>query len=202
MVDGKMVNILVGDSGAFCDYCHATRNEANDLTQILQGFQNDRSFEEAKDIWGKLEKGEMKYGDKERAGQVHEPLTASNVCFFAILHQKLRSLDQCLKLLYHVVAKQTHTWSETNPKVKSALKKAKAEVIETIRRKTGILLDSPTSNGGNTNSGPVSDRFFCPKEREDICSVIFNDDERDKFNTLLSKFNVLLSVALRMLEIQ
>ena len=55
-------------------------------------------------------------------------------------------------------------------------------------------MDSPTSNGGNTNSGPVSDRFFSPKEREDICSVIFNDDERDKFNTLLSKFNVLLSV--------
>ena len=109
MVDGKMVDILVGDSGAFCHYCHATRNEANDLTQILQGFKIDRSFEEAKDIWEKLEKGEMKYGDKERAGQVHEPLTASNVRFFAILHQKLRSLDQCLKLLYHVVAKQTHT---------------------------------------------------------------------------------------------
>ena len=125
---------------------------------------------------------------------LYESIIASNVRFFAILHQKLRFLDQCLKLLYHVVAKQTHTWSETNPKVKSALKKAKAEVIETIRRKTGILLDSPTSNGGNTNSGPVSDRFFSPKEREHICSVISNDDERDKFYTLLSKFNVLLSI--------
>ena len=87
------------------------KEQKNDLTQILQGFKIDRSFEEAKDIWEKLEKGEMKYGDKERAGQVHEPITASNVRFFAILHQKLRCLDQCLKLLYHVVAKQTHTWS-------------------------------------------------------------------------------------------
>ena len=40
----------------------------------------------------------------------------------------------------------------------------------------------------------MSDRFFSPKEREHICSVISNDDERDKFYTLLSKFNVLLSI--------
>ena len=39
MVDGKMVDILVGDSGAFCHYCHTTRNEANDLLHILQRFQ-------------------------------------------------------------------------------------------------------------------------------------------------------------------
>ena len=38
MVDGKMVDILQGDSGSFCHYCYVSRQEANDLTCILQGF--------------------------------------------------------------------------------------------------------------------------------------------------------------------
>ena len=194
MVDGKMVGLFVGDSGSFCHYCNVTRAEANDLSTILQSFKIEKSFEEVKKIWEKLEHEEIRYSDRERKGQCHEPLASSDVKFFAILHQKICSLDQCLKLLYHLVSGQRHTWSESNPSVKSAVKIAKVEVIETVRQKTGILLDSPTSDGGNTNSGPVADRFFSVKERENICSVIQNEDHREKFNMLLSKFNVLLSI--------
>ena len=38
MVDGKMVDLIQGDSGSFCHYCNATRAQANDLECILQGF--------------------------------------------------------------------------------------------------------------------------------------------------------------------
>ena len=35
MVDGKMVDLIQGDSGSFCHYCNATRKQANDLTCIM-----------------------------------------------------------------------------------------------------------------------------------------------------------------------
>ena len=32
LIDGKMVDLIQGDSGSFCHYCNATRAEANDIT--------------------------------------------------------------------------------------------------------------------------------------------------------------------------
>ena len=37
--------------------------------------------------------------------------------------------------------------------VKTALKTAKKKVIQNVREKTGMLLESSTSSGGNTNNG-------------------------------------------------
>ena len=194
MVDGKMVSILLGDSGAFCHYCDIKRKEANDLVIILQQFRIVKGFTEILETWRKLESGEIGYNNSERKGQVNEPISSSDVKFFAILHQKLRSLDHCLKILYHIVSGNTHTWSEANPAVKASLKLAKMKVIQIVKRKTGMLLDSPTSQGGNTNSGPLADRFFGVKDREDISSTIENTEERENFSSLLSKINVFLTI--------
>ena len=136
----------------------------------------------------------MRYDDPARHGQCHKPMAKKQARFFAILHQKLRGLDHCLKLLYHLESGQTHTWSEVNPRVKAALGLSKATVIEKIRSSTGMLLDSPTSSGGNTNNGPLASRFFSPENREAICAVINNSADRENFRVLLSKFNVLLSI--------
>ena len=87
----------------------------------------------------------------------------STLRFFAIMHQKLCSLDNCLKLLYHLVSGQTHTWSESNANVKDAIKAAKRETIDHIRRECGFLVDCPTSIEGNTNTGPIADQFFSAK---------------------------------------
>ena len=194
MIDGKMVDIIQGDSGSFCHYCKATRKDANDLTCIMQGFHIEKTFEEMKATWDNIESGEMLYNDPDRAGQCHEPMNVSDLKFFAILHQKLRSLDMCLKLLYHLVSGQTHTWSETSPNVKLAVGAAKKEVIDHIRKKCGFLVDCPTKIGGNTNTGPIADRFFDPKNRELICSVIRKSSDREGFVKLLSYFNMILSI--------
>jgi hypothetical protein len=194
MVDGKMVDLLVGDSGAFCHYCKCSRSDANDLVCILHGFTIDKNYNDVLSTWRRLENGKILYKDTERHGQCHEPIVESDVKFFAILHQKLRALDHCLKILYHIVGKQTHTWSEQDIKVKTALKTAKKKVIQNVREKTGMLLDSSTSSGGNTNNGPLADRFFSPKERKSICSIILKTEDQDSFSTLLSKFNILLSI--------
>jgi hypothetical protein len=113
-----------------------------------------------RDTWDDIEQGNMSYYDPSRSGQCHKPMNVNDLRFFAILHQKLRSLDNCLKLLYHLVSGQTHTWSESSPNVKLALSVAKPEVIEHIRKNCGFLVDCPTKIGGNTNTGPTADRFF------------------------------------------
>ena len=43
-------------------------------------------------------------------------------------------------------------------------------------------------------SGPLSDRFFSPEERQNICSVIPDESDRANFSELLSKLNVFFSV--------
>ena len=43
MVDGKMADLLQGDSGAFCHYCTATRESANNIKRIEEGFDIEKS---------------------------------------------------------------------------------------------------------------------------------------------------------------
>ena len=57
-----------------------------------------------------------------------------------------------------------------------------------------MFLDSSTSSSGNTNNGPIAHLFFSPKERNLICSIILKAEDQDSFSTLLSKFNILLSI--------
>ena len=78
--------------------------------------------------------------------------------------------------------------------VKTALKTAKKKVIQNVCEKIGTFLDSSTSSGGNTNNGPIAHLFFSPKERNLICSIILKTEDQDSFSTLISKFNILLSI--------
>ena len=121
-------------------------------------------------------------------------MNKSDLWFFAIMHQKLRSLDNCLKILYHIVSGQTHTWSERNCNVKDAVKAAKKECITHIRKECWFLVDCPTQVGGNTNTGPVAEKFYSPKYRDEICSVIRKESDREAFHTLLGYFNKMLSI--------
>ena len=122
-----------------------------------------------RETWESIKEGDMLYSDPNRSRQCHEPMYVSDLKFFAILHQKLRTLDLCLKLLYHLVSGQTHTWSESSPNVKIAIAAAKKEDdIDHIRNKCGFLVDCPTKMGGNTNTGPIADRFFDPMNRKSI----------------------------------
>ena len=194
MMDGKMVDLVQGDSGSFCHYCNVSRADANNLSKIQEGFRIEKTAEECLKTWEMLEAKSMVYSDKERNGQVHKPLNKQNIRFYGITHQKLRSLDHMEKLLYHLVSGQTHTWSEGNHRVKDALKSAKKETVEHIRKNLGFLIDTPTSDGGNTDSGGIAERFFSSESREDICSLILNQNHREAYSKLLELYNVVLSV--------
>ena len=112
--------------------------------------------------------------------------------YFAILHQKLRSFDHCLKLLYHLRADYTRNWSE--PTAAGPLKRAKQEVIDHIWEKCHFLVDTPTSGGGNTNVGGTAELFFKEENREAICQIISKESYRTAFSKLLGLFNIMLSI--------
>ena len=57
-----------------------------------------------------------------------------------------------------------------------------------------MLIDSPSTNGGNTNCGPLADRFFSIRHREEICSLILNSEDRENYKLFLSLTNIVLSV--------
>ena len=199
MIDRKMLDILQGDSGAFCHYCDIKRADASNFQLISAsgagGMPITKTIEECYERWELVESGEISQNNPLRAGQCHKPLLTQSGCLFAILHQALRSLDFVLKILYHLVAGHK-VWSEADPTVKADVATSKAKVISHIKATCGgLLVDSPTAVGGNTNTGPVSQRFFAWCNREAICSLIDDAADRENFNILLGQFNVSLSVA-------
>lgn len=191
MVDCKMVSLLQGDSGGFCHYCFVNRQNANDPLIIAQGFHIEKTLEQMEETWKEVEAGNISWSDPRRAGQCHEPITSTNMRYFAVLHQKLRSFDHCLKLMYHLVADYTRNWSDPTS---GPLKRAKQEVIDHIWQKCSFLVDTPTSGGGNTNVGGTAERFFAEENRDAICQIIRKESDRTAFSKLLSMFNIMLSI--------
>lgn len=56
MIDGKMVGLLQGDSGAFCHMCHVSREEENDIKLIVDRFEITKNFATYKAAWEKIVK--------------------------------------------------------------------------------------------------------------------------------------------------
>ena len=59
----------------------------------------------------------------------------------------------------------------------------------------GILMDTPTGNGGNTNSGPLASRSFLIQTNwKDICDLILNAEDGENYAQLLGYLNSFLAV--------
>ena len=88
-----------------------------------------------------------------------------------------------------------HNWLEANPWVKDALKIGKEEKIRVVREKCGFRLDTTTQDGGNSNNGPIADRYFDPNKSG---SHMFNNQKyswnRETFSILFAKYNIMLSL--------
>ena len=93
----------------------------------------------------------------------------------AVMHWKLRSFDFLLQIYYRLIA-GAKVWGESDkhslPFIKAA--NAKQEAIDFLRKETGMLVDTPTSEGGNTNNGVMAESFLNPDNREKVCSIIRN----------------------------
>ena len=192
MVDGKMVSLLQGDSGAFCHLCHVSRSDANDPDLIAEGFEITKDYESCTAAWDKLQSGEIAYQSCERQGQCHENILKANLSCFSLLHFKLRSLDFAQNILYHLSAGQ-RIWRETG-QVQTIVKRQKQACIDHVRTTIGMLMDSPCGSGGNTNTGPLADRYFSPENRQFICELISNEEDRMNYERLLTLVNIMLTV--------
>lgn len=182
-----------GVGGPFCHYCDVKRDEANSLIRIHEGFPINRNAEESANVWEQLQSGDLKYKDPKRKGQTNPRIAEFDVLFYGILHSELRSLDHVLKILYHMNI-NLYEWSESEPKKKHSLEISKEDIRKKIKEKTGMVIDTPTSAGGNTNTGVLAKKWFSPEHREAICSVILKSEDRYNYSMLLSKFNVMCSV--------
>ena len=151
MLDGKMTDIVQGDSGAFCHYCDVNLKEASSVDYLAKtgagGMPITKTVEECLQRWELTEGGEIAYTDPRRRDQCHRPLTTQLCRLFAILHQKLRTLDFALKILYQLVA-ELRVWSEVGQEPKAKITEAKIVVVNHIKLTCkGLLVDSPTSAG-------------------------------------------------------
>lgn len=80
--------------------------------------------------------------------------------------------------------------------MKAKVLEAKAAAIGHINLNCdGSLVDSPTSTGGSTNTGPVAIRFFSQQNCDALCSLIKNRVERNNYAIFLSQISVCLAVS-------
>ena len=109
----------------------------------------------------RLETNQSQFGNQSQSGRL-----------VAVLHQELRSLDFLLKILYHLMCGEK-VWSDASPSVKAKASEAYAEAIKRIKLSCGgLLIDSPMTQGGTSNTGPVARCFFHPSNREALCNQI------------------------------
>ena len=86
MIDGKMVSLLQGDSGAFCHLFHNTRADCNSTLMIAEGFNINKDYATCQEAWEKLVSGEIQYCSSERRGQFHESIVKTDLYCFSVLH--------------------------------------------------------------------------------------------------------------------
>ena len=191
MVDGKMADYLQGDSGSPCHYCDFNTEGINNLLNILNGFYITKSYEICSQIWENVEEGLINWGDATRAGQCHKPLM--ELIIHGITHWKLRTFDTLLLIYYRLIAGVLF-WDVSDSRLMPFINAAKKHAIDFIRRETGILIDTPTSDGGNTNAGNLAESFLDPNIREKVCSLINNVTHRENFEVLMRDVNIILTV--------
>lgn len=109
------------------------------------------------------------FSSTEKAGITN--LTGLNFGL-SILHARIRLFESILHLAYKLPVKKYRERRTEEEKQLEAQKKA--HIQERFRAETGLLVDMPKPNFGNTNDGNTSRRFFeNPRLAADITGVNF-----------------------------
>lgn len=90
----------------------------------------------------------------------------------SVLHTRIRIFESILHLAYKLLLKKYR--EKRNEEEKELEIRTKKHIQERFRRETGLLVDMPKANFGNTNDGNTSRRFFeNPELDADITEVDF-----------------------------
>ncbi|CAH1986018.1 unnamed protein product [Acanthoscelides obtectus] len=80
----------------------------------------------------------------------------------SILHARIRLFQSILHLSYKLPVKKWQLRSEAD---KTVVKERKGEIQKVFREETGLIVDVPKANFGNTNDGNTSRRFFAEPQK-------------------------------------
>ena len=184
LMDGKAVKEASGLGGAYCLFGTCSKEDGQDIERIKAGFELNRTMEQVDQIFKKLydeEIGTIAKKPKDydvRQGVTHQPLTSQSINLAPRpLHCVLRLYNLFQRILYKLLAKIK---AALNPDVEINEKKLLAEcrliVIEAWKDKTGVVMDTPTSKGGTTDTGNAAKRFFS-EESLPVLNELFPPEE-------------------------
>lgn len=91
----------------------------------------------------------------------------------SVLHARIRLFESILHLAYKLPVKKYR--ERKTEEEKNIEKLRKQEIQERFRKETGLLVDMPKANFGNTNDGNTSRRFFeNPKLASEITGISYD----------------------------
>ena len=199
IADGKGVKESTGLGGAYCMLGTCSKEDGQDINKIRAGFKFDRSMEQVAEIYRQLyneERGTITKSTRDysiRQGVTNAPLTVQPIHHAPHpLHDELRMYNFFQKLMYkvHYIVE-----SEKHPDVdqKELMAASRLTIIEAIKDRTGIVMDTPTSKGGTTDTGNAAERFFSD-EVIPVLKDLFPNEWQDDILKLHKNFSIILRV--------
>jgi hypothetical protein len=147
--------------------CTTPSSKAHCRHHVLAGFPMDRTTKGTGEVAKRLTDGLgeiiRKRNDYDsRQGITQTPLTEQDIIHAARgVHKFLRVLTWYETFLFRLVA-GTHKWQGgvLSERQKENNVKGRSKCLEVVAKNTGIVLDTPTSKGGTTDTGNTAKRFF------------------------------------------
>ena len=113
------------------------------------------------------------------------------------MHRKLGFLKWSQTFIIRNCAK-VYQWAKgvLTDKQKQKLDNAEEAMKRKFYEETGVKLDAPTSQGGNTDTGNVAWRFFSPESTDVINDILvkFKVPKKEKILSILNAFGIILRV--------
>ena len=197
LADGKAVKEATGLGGAYCLVGTCSKESGHDIDCIKAGFEINRSMEKANEIFQQLfdkEIGAIKKTKKDnetRQGVTNKPLTNQAINLSPRpLHCMLRVYNLFQRLLYKTYAE---VLAERNPQIEKDWEKESRLIVIDAVKDTGVVMDTPTSKGGTTDTGNAAKRFFSAEVIPSL-EKLFPPDKVDDILTLHKNFSIILRV--------
>jgi hypothetical protein len=149
-------------------------------------------------IPGTQEVKKRKNDYQKRQGVTQKPITTDESVLSAPkgLHVRMRTEDFMQHVIYRARAKvqKMGAGSRYTAIEKMNLELSKKECIDVIHQDTGLLMDSPCPDGGNTDTGGNAWRFFSP-EIVPALKKLLPEESQDVVLEIHYKLSVILRVA-------
>ncbi len=167
MKDLKFKRMVSGLGGADCLLCVSRQKDWTQPEQYQQGFAITRSATTTRQLYNDLvtDDGNIERSNNDfetRKGLTRCPITTSSQHSIAVTHSYINGTSWFVKLIARCRINYTR-WSHLSNRRGEALTRSNQVVIDTIQRRTGLVLEQLTKHGGksgNETTGNQGRKFF------------------------------------------